>query len=187
LLIAQRTGDREALEELVPLVYEDLRRIARQQLARLRTGNTLDTTALVNEAYLRLVDHSRLEASDLSHFFAIAATAMRQVLVDTVRSRNALKRGGADTPISLDLVQVGAGSEQQAELLLSIDAALHKLAELNPRLARVFECRFFAGLGEKETAEALDASLRTVQRDWQMSRAWLRRELETGQEPRPAP
>ena len=175
LLIAHRDGDRKAFEELVPLVYDDLRRIARRQLARHRSQGTLNTTALVHEAYLKLVDQSRVEINDRGHFFAIAARAMRQIIIDYARKRSAVKRGSGQTPISLDKVQIAV--HEQAEVLLTIDDALHRLSTLNERLTRVFECRFFAGLTEKETAEALDLSLRTVQRDWMKGKAWLRREL----------
>lgn len=175
LLIAQRSGQVDALDELLRLIYSDLRRIARQQLARLRPGNTLDTTALVHEAYLKLVDQSRVEPNDLNHFFALAAGAMRQLLVDHVRQRTALKRGGSSAPVTLDRVQVGV--DEQADTLLALDEALAGLTRNNPRLTRVFECRFFAGMSEQETASALDLPLRTVQRDWFKSRAWLRKEL----------
>ncbi len=176
LLIAHRNGDDRALEQLLPRIYEDLRRIARMQLARLRPGNTLDTTALVHEAYLKLFDESRVEPNDLDHFFALAARAMRQLLVDHARQRTTLKRGGGVAPVSLELLQVGV--ERQADTLLAIDQALAGLTRNNPRLTQVFECRFFAGLSEEETARALAVSLRTVQRDWAKCRAWLRRELE---------
>jgi len=176
LLIAYRNGDERALEALLPQIYRDLRRIARVQLARLRPGNTLDTTALVHEAYLKLFDESRIEPSDLDHFFALAARAMRQLLVDHVRHRTTLKRGGGVPPVSLELLQVGV--DHQADTLLAIDQALNGLTRNNPRLARVFECRFFAGLSEEETSRALNVSVRTIQRDWVKCRAWLRRELE---------
>lgn len=176
LLIAHRNGDEQALDKLLPRIYEDLRRIARVQLARLRPGNTLDTTALVHEAYLKLFDKSRIQPNDLDHFFALAARAMRQLLVDHVRQRTTLKRGGGAPPLSLEVLEVGI--EQQADTLLAIDLALDGLSRLNPRLTRVFECRFFAGLSEAETARAVGVSVRTVQRDWLKSRAWLRRELD---------
>jgi RNA polymerase sigma factor (TIGR02999 family) len=178
LLIAYRDGDREAFERLIPLVYEDLRRIARRQLAQGRPGRTLDTTALVHETYISLAQGSGLEINDRGHFFAIAARAMRQVIIDYARQRAALKRGGGRPPISLDLVQIPV--DAQADVVLAIDDALRRLTDLNERLTRVFECRFFAGLSEQETAEALDLSLRTVQRDWMKSKAWLRRELAAG-------
>jgi len=175
LLIAHRQGDKQAFEQIVPLVYNDLRRIARRQLARHRSHGTLNTTALVHEAYLKMVDQTRVEINDRGHFFAIAARAMRQIIIDHARRRSAAKRGGGQTPISLDKVQIAV--HEQAEMLITIDDALEKLTSLNERLTRVFECRFFAGLTEKETAEALDLSLRTVQRDWMKGKAWLRREL----------
>ena len=174
-LIAHRQGDRQAFERLVPLVYGDLRTIAHAQLSRLRPGKTLNTTALVHEAYLKLVDQTRVEINDRGHFFAIAARAMRHIIIDYARRRTASKRGGGITPIPLDAVQVGV--LQEIEGLLQIDEALGKLSRLNDRLTRVFECRFFAGLTEEETAEALQLSLRTVQRDWMKSKAWLRQEL----------
>ena len=177
LLIAHREGDPEAFKKLVPLVYEDLRRIAHGQLARHRGGGTLNTTALVHETYLKLVDQTRVEINDRGHFYAIAARAMRQIIIDFARKRTAQKRGGGRQPISLDKVQIAVS--EQAELLVAIDSALDKLSSLNERLTRVFECRYFAGLSEKETAEALAMSLRTVQRDWMKGKAWLRRELAT--------
>jgi RNA polymerase sigma factor (TIGR02999 family) len=179
LLIAQRSGHADdVLDELLLLIYDDLRTIARQQLARLRPGNTLDTTALVHEAYLKLVDQSRVEPNDLDHFFALAAGAMRQILVDHVRQRTALKRGGGSAPLSLDRLEIGV--DEQADVLLALDQLLEGLSRNNPRLTRVFECRFFAGMSEQETARALGLPLRTVQRDWFKSRAWLRKELRGG-------
>jgi RNA polymerase sigma factor (TIGR02999 family) len=175
LLAAHRNGDPDAFDRLVPLVYGDLRRIASQQLRRLRGAATLDTTALVHEAYLKLVDQSRLEVDDRNHFFGVAARAMRQIVIDHARKRGAQKRGGGSSPVSLDDVQVAI--HEQADLLLALDDALARLSLLNERLTRVFECRYFAGLSERETAEALAVSLRTVQRDWVKGRAWLRREL----------
>jgi len=175
LLIAHRQGDADAFDELMPLVYDDLRLIARRQLARGRPGATLNTTALVHEAYLRLVDQTRVEVNDRSHFYAVAARAMRQIIIDYVRSRSAAKRGEGRLAISLDRVQVGF--DDQAEWLIVLDDALTRLSSLNRRLTRVFECRFFGGLTEKETAEALKVPLRTVQRDWRKGKAWLRREL----------
>jgi RNA polymerase sigma factor (TIGR02999 family) len=175
LLIAHRDGDRLAFEELVPLVYDDLRRIARRQLARHRAQGTLSTTALVHEAYLKLVDQTRVEINDRNHFFAIAARAMRQIIIDYARRRMAQKRGGGRFPVSLDSVQIPVAA--QADTLVAIDDALERLSQLNERLTRVFECRYFAGLSDQETADALSMSLRTVQRDWMKGKAWLRREL----------
>jgi RNA polymerase sigma factor (TIGR02999 family) len=181
LLIAYRGGDRDAFERLIPLVYQDLRRMARRQLAHARPGDTLDTTALVHEAYIDLARSPRLELNDRRHFFAVAARAMRQVVVDHARRRAAAKRGGGSAPISLELVQIPV--DAQAEVVLAIDDALARLGEWSERLARVFECRFFAGLSEQETAEALDLPLRTVQRDWMKSKAWLRTQLAGGSDP----
>ncbi len=175
LLIAHRGGDAEAFQKLVPLVYDDLRRIAGQQLARLRFGDTLNTTALVHEAYLKLLDQTRIDVEDRAHFFAVAARAMRQIIIDYARRRSAEKRGAGRPAVSLDSVQIGV--EEQAETLLAIDSALHRLSQLNERLTRVVECRYFAGLSEQETADALTVSLRTVQRDWMKGKAWLRQEL----------
>jgi RNA polymerase sigma factor (TIGR02999 family) len=175
LLAAHREGDPEAFDRLVPLVYDDLRRIASRQLRRLRGAATLDTTALVHEAYLRLVDQPVLDVDDRNHFFGIAARAMRQIVIDHARKRGAQKRGGGRSPVSLDRVQIAI--HEQAEVLLALDEALERLGLLNERLTRVFECRYFAGLSEQETADALAVSLRTVQRDWVKGRAWLRREL----------
>jgi RNA polymerase sigma factor (TIGR02999 family) len=175
LLFALRRGDPEAFDSLVPLVYDDLRRIARRQLARSRPGATLDTTALVHEAYLKMVDHSRVEFQDRDHFFAVAARAMRQILVDHARRRRAGKRGGGRESLSLERVEIGLADD--TEWLLALDEALTRMSDLDQRLTRVFECRFFAGLSEQETANALEMTLRTVQRDWRKSRLWLRREL----------
>jgi RNA polymerase sigma factor (TIGR02999 family) len=175
LLEAHRSGDEQAAEALIVLIYDDLLTIARQQLARLRPGNTLDTTALVHEAYLKLVDPIRVEAEDRNHFLALAAGAMRQILVDHVRQRTALKRGGGSAHVTLERVQMGV--EDQADTILAIDQALTRLSLRNPRLTRIFECRFFAGLTEEETASALNVSLRTIQRDFVKGKAFLRREL----------
>ena len=175
LLVAERQGDRAAFDALMPLVYPELRRIAHAQLAGHQRGSLLNTTALVNEAYLKLVDQTRVRAEDRAHFFALAARTMRQIVVDYARKRNTAKRGGDKQKISLDVVQVPL--DQQPELVLAIDRALEGLESLNQRLATVFECRYFLGLTEQETAEVLDLALRTVQRDWMKSKAWLRTEL----------
>lgn len=178
LLQAHREGSGE-FEEIFPVVYEELRRIAHRQLRRQRPGNTLDTTALVNEAYIKLVDQTRAGYSDRNHFFAVAATAMRHIIIDHVRERRAKKRGGGKRHLDLDKALVGV--EDQLDLLLGIDRCLKKLSLLNERLTRVVECRYFAGLTEVETADALGTSRRTVQRDWLKARAWLKRELELGE------
>jgi RNA polymerase sigma factor (TIGR02999 family) len=175
LLIAHRDGNPGAFDRLVPLVYEDLRRIARVQLRRGRPGDTLDTGALVNEAYLRLVDQERATWRDRGHFFAVSAIAMRQIVVDHARRRGRLKRGGDLAILPLD--EVHEPGTREAAHVLEIDLALQKLASIDDRLARVVECRYFAGLTEEETAEALGVSVRTAQREWFKARAWLRNEL----------
>jgi RNA polymerase sigma factor (TIGR02999 family) len=174
LLRAHHAGDRDALGRLVPLVYDRLRAIARRQVARGWRGRTLTATGLVHEAYLRLADETG-DWQDRSHFFAVCAMAMRQILVDYARRRGARKRGGGDADLTLDPEAVAV--EQQAERVLAVDQALARLASFNERLARLVECRYFAGLTEQETADALGVSLRTVEREWPRARAWLRKEL----------
>lgn len=174
-------GDRAALDGALPLVYDELRRLARRQLRGEDPGHTLNTGALVHEAYLRLVDQTRGEWRDRAHFFAVAATAMRRVLVDHARRHHAAKRGAAARPVGLEAVDAlgGAGApdgpagDAHAELLVDLDAALARLAALDARQARVVECRFFAGLTEEETAAALGIGLRTAKRDWAKARSWL--------------
>jgi RNA polymerase sigma factor (TIGR02999 family) len=175
LLIAHGGGDAAAFERLVPLVYDDLRRLARAQLRRRRPGDSLDTGALVHEAYLRLVDQSRASWKDRGHFFAVSAIAMRQIVVDHARRRTRIKRGGERAAVSLEDVKEPVALE--AGHILEIDEALSRLAAVDARLARVVECRYFAGLTEEETAAALDVSVRTAQREWFKARAWLREEL----------
>ncbi len=175
LLRAHHQGDRAAFDRLVPLVYDRMRRIARGQLQRAGRGQTLDTTSLVHETYLQLVAETGVGWQDRSHFFAICARAMRRILVDYARERTAQKRGGGKPDLRLEPERLSV--EQQAEQVLAVDRALEGLAAFNERLARVVECRYFAGLSEDETAQALAVSLRTVQRDWMRARAWLRKEL----------
>ena len=175
LLQAHHEGDREAFDRLVPLVYDRLRRIARGQIGRRGRGYTLDTTSLVHEAYMDLVEETGVDWQDRSHFYAICARAMRRILVDYARERTAKKRGGGKPDLTLEPELLGV--EQQAEQVLAIDRALESLAGFNERLARLVECRDFAGMTEEETARALDISLRTVQRDWTRARAWLQKEL----------
>ncbi|HUF46971.1 MAG TPA: ECF-type sigma factor [Vicinamibacterales bacterium] len=175
LLLAHGRGRADAMDQLVPLVYQDLRRVARSQLRRLRVGETLDTTGLVHEAYLRLVDQTRATWHDRGHFLAVSAIAMRQVLIDYARERSREKRGGGVVHTAFD--DQAAAATVDAGRLLEIDLALEKLGRHDPRLVRVVECRYFAGLSEHETAEALGVSLRTAQRDWLKARAWLRQEL----------
>lgn len=175
LLRAYREGDRSAFDRLVPLVYDDLRRVARRQLRRGRGGQTLNTTGLVHEAYLKLADRTGAAMEDRGHLLAVSAAAMRQVIISHARRHAAAKRGGGDRPVTLEEDRIGV--ERQAEQLLALDDALTRLAGRNERLGRVVECRYFAGLSEEETAQALGTSLRTAQRDWMRARAWLREEL----------
>ncbi|MEM7050172.1 MAG: ECF-type sigma factor [Acidobacteriota bacterium] len=178
LLRAYGRGDREAFDRLMPLVYQDLRRIAHGHLRRGPLGQTLQTTGLVHEAYLKLIDPSGLEVKDRGHFLALAARAMRQVVIQIARRKGAAKRGGGERPLPLDEERLGAlALDGGSARLLTLDAALERLAERDQRLARVVECRFFAGLSEQETAEALGVSLRTAQRIWMRARAWLKEEL----------
>lgn len=168
-------GDPEALNGLFPCVYAELRALARAQLRGERPGHTLTATALVHEAYLRMAERERLAPEDRRHFFAIAAQTMRRVLIDSARARKRKKRGGnrVDAPLEEELLV----SNSVADDLLAIDDALERLAAANERAARVVECRFFAGLTLEETATTLGMSLKTVQRDWIVARAWLRKEI----------
>ena len=176
LLRAHRSGDRGALDRLMPLVYDDLHRLARRQLAgEGGRGRTLDTTGLVHEAYLRLAESSRAAWEGRGHFFSVSARAMRQIVVDYARERGAAKRGGGVRSATLD--DESAAVESRAEEILAVDQALAGLGALDPHLPQLVECRFFAGLTEEETAEALALPLRTVQRDWARARAWLKRAL----------
>jgi RNA polymerase sigma factor (TIGR02999 family) len=175
VLLEARSGDREIMDRLFASVYGELRRIAHHALRHERTGHTLGTTGLVHEAYFKLVDQNRVEWRDRAHFFGVAARAMRQILVEYARRRGALKRGGRIQVVALEEGQVPA--EERADALLAVDEALTRLAAHDSELARVVECRFFAGLTEEETAEATGASLRTVQRQWRRAKAWLYQEL----------
>ncbi len=169
LLRAASAGDEPALNRLVALLYVDLRRLAhRVQSAH---GHTLDTTSLVHECYLRFLDRGKIQVNDRSHFFCLAARVMRQLLCDYARERLADKRGGGAAHV--ELRDDDAVERKEASHWLAVDQALERLSEIHPRQAQVVECRFFAGLTEQETAEALDLSLRSVQRDWQAARAWL--------------
>ena len=180
LLIAHGGGAKGALSKLVPLVYNDLRRIARGQMRGQGRGASLDTGALVHEAYVKLVDQQKAGWNDRRHFFAVAAMAMRQIVVDHARRRSRQKRGGGEAAVTLDDPMDPAG--RSLEDVLALDQALERLSEIDQRLVRVVECRYFAGLSEQETAEALDVSVRTVQREWFKARAWLRSQLETGRQ-----
>ena len=177
VLTELRSRAQHSLDQVVALTYQELRAIAHRRLAARGPGGTLSTTALVHEAYLKLVDQSRAGWQDLAHFRALASLAMRHVLVDRARERSALKRGGVRRQITLDDEVMAAGD--QPEVLLALNDALERLAALEPRLARVVDCRFFGGLTEQETAEALGLTTRTVQRDWVKARVLLRRVLES--------
>lgn len=174
LLLAWSHGDRAALEKLTPLVYDELHRLASRYMKRERAGHSLQTTALVNEAYTRLVDYKRMQWQDRAHFFAVAAQLMRRILVEHARKKN-LKRGGRLQQISLDeAALVGAGRPTD---LVALDDAMLALARLDARKVQVVEMRFFGGLSVDETAEVLKVSAVTVMRDWSMAKAWLYREL----------
>ena len=175
LLSAARQGDGSAVDRLMAVVYEELRAMAHRQLRRWRPGQTLDTTALVHEAYLRLVDQAGATWQDRAHFLSVAGVAMRHILVDAARRRAAKKRGGEDLRISLDEMRLepGQGVDSQAVQILALDEALTSLAARNERLSHLVELRFFAGLTEEETAQTLGTSERTVRRDWRKARAFL--------------
>lgn len=175
LLLAWGNGDQAALTRLTPLVYQELRKLAARNMRDQRPGHLLQTTALVNEAYLRLVDASQVRWQNRAHFFAVAAQLMRRILVDFARARRNLKRGGAARQVSLDEALVVA-PERGADLL-ALDDALRTLESLDPRQAQVVELRYFGGLTEEEAAEVLKISSRTVRREWGLARAWLYREL----------
>lgn len=179
LLRAWGEGDAHALDRLAPLVYQELHRIARSYMARERTDHTLQTTALVNEAYVRLVDARQVTWQDRAHFFAVCARAMRRILVDHARSRGYQKRGGGKVRVQFDDAFGMALSADSN--LLNLDEALDRLSSLDPRKGKVVEMRFFGGLSVEETAEALSVSPETVMRDWKLARAWLYRELSADQ------
>jgi RNA polymerase sigma factor (TIGR02999 family) len=175
LLLRAGAGDARAVESVFPLVYDELRRLAHRHLSRELSVRTLGTTELVHEAYLRLIDQTRVQWTGRAHFMAIAATAMRRILVDRARARRSLKRGGSLAPVALDSVDVS--TDERADLLVALDESLDRLRELAERRARVVECRFFGGMSEEETAEAIGIGLRTVKRDWAKAKGWLYREL----------
>jgi RNA polymerase sigma factor (TIGR02999 family) len=180
LLLEWRSGDASALDRLIPLVYDELRRLARQCLRREHAGHTMQTTTLVHEAYLRLIDASKIPWHDRAHFFAIAAKLMRRVLVDDARKRRVRKRGGESTRISLDEAMV-VSRERDAELM-ALDEALDGLARFSPRKCQVVELRFFAGLNIDETAAALGVSSDIVKREWRTAKLWLKRSLSSGED-----
>ena len=175
LLVAWGGGDESALDRLMPLVYDELRRLAHRYMSRERAGHTLQTTALVNEAYLRLVNWREVRWQNRAHFFAVSAQMMRRILVDFARDRQYLKRGGGALRVSL--AEAAHLTEQRGADLVALDEALTALAEVDRRKARVVEMRFFGGLSVGEVAEVLRVSETTVMRDWRLAKVWLLREL----------
>jgi RNA polymerase sigma-70 factor, ECF subfamily len=178
LLQNWRRGDERALDELIPLVYDELHRLAHRYMVRERADGTLQTSALVNEAYLRLIDARQVPWQDRVHFFAVSSNLMRRILVDFARKRGCKKRGGGAAKVAFDdalFASPGRGTD-----LVALDDALKSLAEFDPRKARVIELRFFGGLTPEETAEVLAVSPDTVYRDWRLAKAWLVRELTAG-------
>jgi RNA polymerase sigma factor (TIGR02999 family) len=171
-----RAGHQDALEHIVPLVYDELRQVARRQLSRERQPHPLSATTLVHETYLRLLSQRQLEASDRPGFLAVVGCTMRRILVDDARRRTRLKRGGHEPPVALE-ADVTALDAVDADRVLALDALLERLAAMNTRAARIVEYRVFAGLTLEETADALEVSVKTVQRTWSTARAWLRKEL----------
>lgn len=182
LLLAVEQGDRGALDALFPLVYDELRRLARRQRRAWHGDSTLNTTALVHEAYLKVADQARLPAESRAHFFAVAAKAMRHILCNYARDRSRTKRGGGAVHLRLepghDLAAALPLSDDQTDTLATLDESLQALERIAARQARVVECRFFGGMSIEDTAAALGISPRTVKRDWTFARAWLRREMQ---------
>ena len=175
LLLAWRQGEQAALEKLIPLVYQELRRVAHRYMAGERPGHSLQTTALVNETYLRLVDSRKVNWQNRNHFFAVSAQLMRRILVDFARSRRYQKRGGGAQKVSLDEAMIG--SQEPGQDLVALDDSLKAMAAVDFRKSQVVELRFFGGLSVEETAEVLKVSPDTVLRDWRLAKAWLRREM----------
>jgi RNA polymerase sigma factor (TIGR02999 family) len=184
LLVRWGQGDRAAIDELIPLVHRELHRIAQQYMAGERGAHTLQPTALVNEAYMRLVQVHRVNWKDRAHFFAMSARVMRRVLVDFARTRRYQKRGGGVSLVTFD--EDLPVTDESAAGVVALDDALEALARLDERKSRIIELRFFAGLTVEESAEALDVSRDTILRDWRLAKAWLARELHRAPEPRGA-
>lgn len=178
LLTDWRDGDQTALDRLLPLVYDELHRIAARYMRGERRGNTLQTTALVNEVYMRLADYKRMQWQDRAHFFAVAAQAMRRILIDFARARRNRKRGGDVERVSLD--EGAVATRDNGTDLLALNEALQQLERMNARQARVVELRYFGGLDEKEVGHVLGIAPRTVRADWQLARAWLYKTLASG-------
>jgi RNA polymerase sigma factor (TIGR02999 family) len=175
LLRAWSSGEQSAFERLAPLVYEELRRIAKRHMRREQPGHTLQTTAVVNEAFLRLIQGARVDWCDRVHFFAVSAQIMRRILVDAARARMREKRGGLSPDVNLD--EAIDATPARAAALVALDEALDELSVFDPRKARVVELRYFGGLSVEETAEALSISAQSVMRDWKLAKAWLARNL----------
>lgn len=175
LLLAWRAGDQGALEQLTPLVYAELHRLAARYMRREKPGHTLQTSALVNEAFVRLIEHPQIDWQNRAHFFGLAANLMRHILLDHARSQNRAKRGGGAQQVSLDETAIVSGP--RARELIALDDALNDLAAFDLRKSRLVELRFFGGLSNEEVAEVMDTSLRTVEREWRKAKAWLHRAL----------
>jgi len=180
LVLDLAKGDPQTVDRLIPLVYGELHRLAQRYMSRERPDHTLTTTALVHEAYLRLVDQTRVTWEDRSHFIGVAAIAMRRILVEHARRRNVARRGGERHRVSLSDLSVAQADN--AEALLTLNDALDRLGTVSPRLVRVVECRYFLGLTEPETAAALGVTERTVRRDWIKAKGWLAAALDAGEE-----
>ena len=180
LLVAWSSGDEAALQELMPLVYDELRKLAHHYIRRERPGHTLQTSGLVNEAYLRLVDQTKIQWQSRKHFYGIAARLMRQILVDYARKQSYAKRGGDAQRVELDEKLII--SKDRAADIVDLDDALKKLAEIDPRQSQIVELRFFGGLSVEETAEVLSISVSTLMRDWVVAKSWLKRAISS--EPR---
>ena len=176
LLLKWSSGNQDALSELLPLVYRELQKIAHRYLSRERSSNTLQTTALVHEAYLKLIDQNRVQWQNRAHFFGIAAQAMRRILVDNARQRLADKRGAGAEKVSIDEVLIDI-SDERAGNLIDLDEALQKLAEIDEQKSQLVELRYFGGLSIEETAEVLGVSVATVNRQWRLAKAWLYNEI----------
>jgi RNA polymerase sigma factor (TIGR02999 family) len=177
LLVGYGRGDKEALDQLMPIVYDELRRQAARYLRREQAGHTLQTTALIHEAYVRLVDQRNVQWQNRAHFFGIAAQLMRRILVDHARTKKRVKRGGSDVRVSLDDAAIAVKGQDLD--IVALDEALDRLAQIDEQQSRVVELRFFSGLTVEETAEVMRISKATVKRDWSMAKAWLHRELST--------
>ena len=182
LLVSAEAGDAAALDRVLPLIYDELQAMARRHLGGERAGHTLTPTALVHEAYLKLVDQTRVQWQGRGQFLGVASLAMRRILVNHARDRKRLKRGGdaVRIPLTEGLAVAAPGAEHDDDFIIRLDGLLDRLAEFDPRAARVVECRYFAGLDVDETAAALGLGTATVKRDWALARAWLRRELTDG-------